>query len=191
MKRFRKGPGGFTLLEMLIVIGIIVFLFTLVAVVALRMRDKARTSRTKSVIKRIHVIMDAYKAIWREYPAGVVNPLYPDQWPSTNVMATIYQGVPLDRTLVYRGTTLEEGAFQKDDFDAATQTYFVDPWGNSLRYRKLSADRMLVWSYGPYGKDEIGIGMVWDPKAKIYNPGTGGGEQEQQGSNISMLDVDY
>lgn len=179
---------GFTLLEMLITIGIIVFLFSLMGLVAFRVREKAKMSRAKSTIKKIHVCMEGYKAIWREYPAGA--PLYPDTWP-VGSQATIYKGVPLDRSLVMRGTGIgEEGSFTKDEFDP-TETFFVDPWGNQLRYRKLSSDRILIWSYGPNGHDEIGIGQVWDNKLKVYNPGKGGGELETQGDDISQVNVDY
>ena len=184
----RRSGRGFTLLEMLITIGIIVFLFSLIAMVAIRVREKARMSRVKGTIKKIHVCMEGYKAIWREYPAGA--PLYPDTWP-TGAMATIYKGVPLDTSLVMRGTGIgEEGSFTKDEFDP-TGVFFVDPWGNQIRYRKLSADRILIWSYGPNKMDEIGIGQVFDPKTKAYIPGTGGGEQESQGDDISQVNVDY
>ena len=146
-------------------------------------------SRVKGTIKKIHVCMEAYKAIWREYPAGA--PLYPDTWP-VGTQAVIYKGTPLDISLVMRGTGVgEEGSFTKDEIPDPTGQFFVDPWGNQIRYRKLSPDRILIWSYGPNKMDEIGIGQVWDPVAKAYTPGTGGGEQESQGDDISQVNVDY
>lgn len=182
--RQHRRPTGFTLLEILVTIGIIVFLFTLIAVVATKARERARMARTKSLVKRVHVVLDAYRALWREYPAGA--PTFPDTWPNPyNV-----QGVQLDRSLVYRNTGLEESAFTRDDFDA-TNTYFVDAWGNPLRYRKAGPTQMLIWSYGPNKKDEIGLGQIWDDKTKAYVGGTGGGKQERMGDDISQNEVDY
>ena len=182
MPRSRR-TSGFTLLEILVTIAIIVFLFSLIAVVATKVRDRARLARVKSLIKRIHVSLDAYRAVYREYPSGA--PLYPDTWPSPYATT----GVPLDRSLVIRGLGVDD--FNHDDFDQATQTFFVDPWGNQLRYRKVAPTQMLIWSYGPNGQDEIGVGQIWDSKTKAYTGGTGGGMQERMGDDISQNEVDY
>ena len=185
LKRRARPASGFTLLEVLVVIAIIVFLFTLIATVATKVRDRARMSRTKALVKRIHTVLDAYRAVYREYPSG--GPLYPDTWPSPYVAT----GVVLDKSIVYRGLGLEDGTFNREDFDQATGNIFVDPWGHPLRYRKVAPTQMLVWSYGMNGVDEIGPGKIWDDKLKAYSGGTGGGMQERMGDDISQNDMDY
>ena len=74
-------------------------------------RERARTSRVKSLIKRVHVTMDGYFALWKEYPSG---DNLSDTWPKTYDT----RGVDLGKSLVFRGTGLEEGTFNHDDFDA-------------------------------------------------------------------------
>jgi type II secretory pathway pseudopilin PulG len=184
LSRRSRRPSGFTLIEILVTIGIIVFLFSLIAVVAARAREHARMSKTKSLIKRIHVVLDAYRALWKEYPAG---DYVSDTWPAPYLA----KGVALDRTLIFRNTGIEQDSFGADEFDKATNTFFVDAWGNPLYYRKVGPTQMLIWSYGPNKKDEIGIGQVWDDKTSAYVGGTGNGMQERMGDDISQNEVDY
>lgn len=190
MKRLpiRRFSNGFTLIEVLVVIAIIMVLLSLLGVVAANARIKARISSTKSLVKRIHLSMDEYKAVNGEYPYGdSTSGKVPDLDPATD--ADFYLGVELDRTWL---TDEEPGAkFNNSDYDPSDNNYFVDAWRNRIRYRKFSAERMLIWSYGRNGKDEIGIGQIWDDDTETYGPGKGDGKLERQGDDISMVDVDY
>lgn len=211
--------SGFTLVEILITIGIMLFLFSLVSVTAVRMREKARITKTKSLIKRIALALDGYHALNRNYPATpVVGDSCPDTCPYSVVKPlskagyAFWGGIDLKKEFVL-GSGLEE--FNMDDLDP-TGVYFVDAWGNHIKYRKIGPERCLVWSFGSkQGKgpcphpaatsssfnDDIGSGDYWDAGAKswkncanltrerdIYVDKKGA---EYPGTNITSHDTDF
>jgi prepilin-type N-terminal cleavage/methylation domain-containing protein len=216
--RHRK-TGGFTLIEMLITIGIMLFLFALVAVAAGRMREKARISKTKSLIKRIAVALEGYHALNHNYPtipiAGDPNPdtcPYSAATPLASAGLAFWQGIDLKREFVL-GSSLDD--FSNDDFDSTGQ-YFADAWGNRLKYRKIGPERYLVWSFGskqgnvacPHPaatstsfNDDIGTGDYWDAPSKSWmNCGNFTRERdsfvdltgvEHTGANITSHDTDF
>src|SRR5262245_38330510 len=115
------------------------FLFALVAVAAGRMREKARISKTKSLVKRIAAALEGYHALNHNYPTiAVIGDPNPDTCPYSNATPLaaaglgFWQGIDLRREFVL-GASLDD--FNADDFDASGQ-YFVDAWGNRLKYRK-------------------------------------------------------
>jgi prepilin-type N-terminal cleavage/methylation domain-containing protein len=137
---------GFTLIELLVVIGIIALLMALVGIVAWKQREKSRIVRTKALIQRIHMAMDAYKAYERCYP-----PEAKDEWP------TPYSDIGV--ALPSRWLTQAEAAHKFDvvDLDPADPNYFVDAWGSQIRFRKMGRETMLIWSVGPDKTDAIGL----------------------------------
>lgn len=139
---------AYTLIEVLIVISIIALLMSLIGVVAARARAKARVSKTKALVKRIHVAMDAYLALWHDYPAGY--PTYPETWPNPYDM----KGVELEVSFLTDRDPVAR--FEVSDLDPTDNKYFIDAWGSRIRYRKVGPNRMLVWSIGPNKTDEIG-----------------------------------
>ncbi len=142
----RARARGFTLIELLVVIGIISVLLALVGIIAWQTREKARISRAKALIKRIHMALDTYMTLERVYP-----PNANDEWPKPYNIA----GVPLPRKWL---TDSEGGTnFNQSDYDPANPDYFIDPWGNQIRYRKMGGTMMLIWSYGPDKVDAIGL----------------------------------
>jgi prepilin-type N-terminal cleavage/methylation domain-containing protein len=167
-----KTRRGFTLIELLVVLAIIALLFALMGVVALRAREKAKVSKTKSLIKRVQLGLDQYLAVWREYPSGA--PAHPETWPAPYDM----KGVEFDQGFITKrdpgGTT-----FNPDDVDPTDTTHLLDGWGKRIRYRKIGPTRMLVWSTGPDGLDDIGdVGK--NPK-----------KVETAGDDISNVTADY
>jgi prepilin-type N-terminal cleavage/methylation domain-containing protein len=216
---YRRSNTGFTLIEMLVTIGIMLFLFSLVAVAAGRMREKARISKTKSLIKRVALALDAYHALHHNYPSiPVIGDPNPDTCPYsvvkplTKAGLAFWQGIDLKKVFVM-GSSLDD--FNNDDLDS-TGTYFVDAWGNRLKYRKVGPERYLVWSYGSkQGKapcphpaaaatsfnDDVGTGDYWDAGAKAWkNCGNFTRERdifvnpsgkEFVGTNITSHDTDF
>ncbi len=64
----RPSPQGFTLVEILVVVSIIIVLFGLVAVSAGIYLGKASEARTKGLVKKLCLWLDDYKGITGHYP---------------------------------------------------------------------------------------------------------------------------
>jgi len=166
----RASSPGFTLIELLVVIAIIGLLLSLIGVVAVKARAKARSTKCKDIIKRIHVAMDTYKAFWSMYPSGAPDDPTISVWPSPYV----YSGEDLDRRFLTDRDPGSVADFKRDDYDPADDKYFLDPWGKRIRYRKPSHERILIWSTGPDGIDQIGLNKF-----------------ERAGDDISQVDVSF
>ncbi|GMV83030.1 MAG: hypothetical protein AMXMBFR7_42140 [Planctomycetota bacterium] len=166
---------GVTLVELLVVIAIILLLLGLVGVVAWSAREKARMSRTKSMLARVKLAMVEYHVMWRDYPSG--NPISPtasdpEQWPTANT----YQGEEFDvRYLTERDPPWE--SHQESDRHPDNDNWMADGWGAPFRYRKVSPDEYLIWSVGPNGIDDIG--------------GTSDIRIKKAEDDVTVEDVDY
>ena len=70
MNRFTTGrpKRGFTLVELLVVIGIIVLLFSIATPIVLTARRNADRVRTQSDLNAIAQALEAYKNDFRDYP---------------------------------------------------------------------------------------------------------------------------
>jgi type II secretory pathway pseudopilin PulG len=159
--------GGFTLVELLVVVGIMMVLLSLVGVVAQNARAKARLDRARGLVKQIQMVMEQYLAHYREYP-----PTQSETHPAGNYVP----GVELDSRWLSEWESSFK--FNKDDFDPADANFFIDPWRHRIRYRKSSPDRMLIWSLGPDGVDQIG--------------GAGNtGRKERVGDDVTNMDSEY
>jgi len=166
----RAARRGFTLIELLVVIAIIGLLLSLIGVVAVKAREKARTTKCKDIIKRIHVAMETYKAFWSMYPSGAPDNPAIIEWP----MPFVYTGEELDRRFLTNRDPGSAADFKRDDYDPTDDKYFLDPWGKRIRFRKISHERILIWSTGPDGIDQIGLNKF-----------------ERAGDDISHVDVSY
>ena len=178
MRRIPRRRSGFTLLEILITIGIMIFLFALLAVAAGRMREKARITSTKSLIKRVSNALEVYHALNRNYPSiPVMGDAFPDLCPYSSITpvqadATFWKGVDLTKQLLLESN--EE--FGPSDLDPTGQ-YFLDAWGNRLKYRKLGRERYLVWSAGSAYKHASAVPNPHPlPGAPTFNDDIGTGD---------------
>lgn len=106
-----RGEGGFTLLEILVVIAILGLLIGLVAPAALRQLGGARLSVAKQSIERIGSVLDLYKLDLGTYP-------------------TTEQGL---KALVTApaGARMWNGPYLKGDVP-------IDPWNHPYSYRSPS-----------------------------------------------------
>lgn len=206
-----RDRSGFTLIEILITIAIMMFLFALVAVAAQRFMARARITSTKELIKRAALQLEAYHALNRNYPAPpVAADPFPDTCPYSIVVPLIsdpafWHGVNLEKRFLI-GSSLDD--FKLGDLDPSGR-YLVDAWGNPLKYRKIGPERYLVWSYGPKQgnaapqfHDDIGTGDYYDPNGDTFNP-SGNPTREQDiyidsatgnkyiGNNITSHDTDF
>jgi len=161
------------MIEILVVISIIAFLFGIVGMVAMKAREKARISKCKATLSKAKIGLDMYRTHWREYPAGA--PAHAPTWPDPYDM----KGEEFDQRFI---TERDPGGtrFDMDEIDKTDITRLVDPWGKRLRYRKVAPERMLVWSVGPDGIDQIGD-IVKNPSKT----------ERGIGDDITSVQVDY
>jgi prepilin-type N-terminal cleavage/methylation domain-containing protein len=175
-----RSRRGFTVIELLVVVGIIAFLLALIGIIAARARMKARTSKTKALIKRVQMALDAYKTVHREYPGGW-GAATKDTWPDPYDIA----GVEFDHRVTSQS---DPGGFPFDqaDMDPKDKNYLLDAWGQRIRYRKVSPGHMLVWSTGPDKIDQIGKDV-----GKARERGSSIPVGSDVSDDLSNVEVDY
>ncbi len=126
----RKSRRGFTLMEVLLVLIILVVIGSIVAPNVFRFRDKANVDAATA---QVGFIKDAARSYWlnmSKYPTSIDDMLTK---PSDAAEAEKWGSQPY--------------------IDAKLKP---DPWGNEYQYvapGKHNADSFDVWSYGPDGQD--------------------------------------
>ena len=181
---------GFTLIEVLTAVAIILILLTILGAYVLKLKEDVKETACKILIGRIASTMDEFKALNREYPAEVdgdgrlketfpeTDPYQKDLTPQVKATAELWKddarpanALPLrflknqlsSLLTAPAGFKVKSGEIHPEDED-----YLQDPWGNYIRYRKVGRNRMLVWSNGRNGKIEIGVGQEWDEDSSSY-----------------------
>jgi general secretion pathway protein G len=131
----RSRRGGFTLIEVLLVLIILVIIGSLAANVFVGTQDRASINAAKSNVSLIRGAMDRYRLDFNKYPAKLT-----DLWekPSDTTAADKWSGPYME-------------PLKKD------------PWGNDYQYAsqgKKNTDKYDFWSNGPDGQngtdDDIG-----------------------------------
>jgi len=138
MKQVRvnsKKRRGFTLIEMLVVLAILVLLMSMVGPRILGSREKADISSTKTQIGMFRGSLEQYNLDTRSYP-------------------TTEQGLA---ALVEAPSDEEEGESNWDGPYISKSEIPKDPWGNDFQYEYPpehgKGDFPDIWSYGPDGED--------------------------------------
>ena len=156
MRRILASPTrGFTLIELVVVIGIIAILGALLLTAVAAARDKARKAATRSFLMNIEVSLETYELVFGERPRGGRG--LPDPRGAEN----------LYRALTTDSDGHEPFSFnvnQLADTDGNGIFEVVDRWGRPLRYyRSHSTDKIknkpLIISAGP---DRIHQGAAAD-----------------------------
>ena len=114
--RRRAAEGGFTLLEILVVIAILGLLIGLVAPAALRQLGGARVSVAHQAIERLGQVLDLYKLDVGAYPgtdqglgALVERPAGVDTWDGPYLKGEATALDPWKRPFVYRQPSVRQG----------------------------------------------------------------------------------
>ena len=132
MNRARpRRRGGFTLMEVLLVLAILVILGSLAGVMISNAQKRADLDAAKSQVGSFDTALGTYLVTMKEYPSSQsglqalrtppADAMHPDRW-----MATLDREVPMD------------------------------PWGHPYMYSQPGShnpDKYDVWSMGPDGQD--------------------------------------
>lgn len=137
-----KLKHGLSLLEMLIVVGIIAILATMVISVASRIDNQAKEKKTKSLLALLDSALQEYHDYWKMFPD-------PNKSPYPTRSAALYEqlsATPGSKQLLKKiNDALKKKAPGVDD---TLQIY--DPWGTPLDYRYILNDHFpLLVSAGP------------------------------------------
>ncbi len=133
-RRFRDRRGGFTMVELLIVLGILVMLFAIVGPRVLKSGKKADANVAKAQIAAFKPMLEHYHIAMKTFPS------------SEQGLDALY-AAPED----LGENAAWDGPYGDGD-DVPT-----DPWGNAYQYAFPSAqgerDFPDIWSMGPDGED--------------------------------------
>ncbi len=159
-RNFRLTPGnsstGFTLLELLAVLGILAVLAGLVLGIGRRAGEASRVARTKVELAVLAAALEDYRRVCGDYPqtndaAQLLQSLIGRRGPRNAVIA-IHALIE-----VARFTTAEAA-----DPSVDLSTVLVDPWARAYRYTyKVQSpwanSSYVLYSIGPDGRDSAGL----------------------------------
>ncbi len=135
----RARRGGFTLIEILVVVGILMLLVAMVAPRVIGSREQADINATRTQISNLENALRMYYLDCRRYPTT-----------EEGLQALIERPAELAETVQWNGPYL--------DADSVP----LDPWGNEYQYefpptRGTRSDVPNIWSLGPLGEDDDDI----------------------------------
>ncbi|HLX62147.1 MAG TPA: prepilin-type N-terminal cleavage/methylation domain-containing protein [Planctomycetota bacterium] len=124
----RKTPAGFTLLELLIVISIIIILAAVLYPVFGQFRRKARVMQAGKTMNVLTMALDKYKDDWHSYP--------PDDTPSTNGSEIVWYYLCQVQTVgqMHYGPYIKATEDQLKDADTGGNRKFMSPLGGEYKY---------------------------------------------------------
>ena len=126
MKR-RKTRRGFTLMEVLLVLAILVILGSLVGVSIMRMQQNANVNTARSQISMLEDVINAYAIDVGTCPTT-----------QQGLQALVAAPSDLKNPAKWQGPYLEKQLGQ-------------DPWGNEYQYEQTGPDQFRIWSIGKEG----------------------------------------
>jgi general secretion pathway protein G len=158
MQRKRR-KHGFTLVEIMIVLAILVLLLSMVGPRLLKTQEKADQKITLTQIKSLQQALDMYKVANRSYPST-----------DEGLKALLEKPADEARSVNWDGPYLSEESLP------------VDPWGNAYRYefpptQGKNQDVPNIWSAGPDGQDSTEDDIVnWTKSDDQSSPSDSTGE---------------
>ena len=128
MKR-RIRRSGFTLLEVLLVLAILVIMGSTVTYYFVGAQQKANTRQAQSQISMIRNMLTTYHMDVGSYPS------------TSQGLASLRTAPP-----ELANTKKWLGPYAEKDMPP-------DPWGNPYQYELMAADQFKIWSWGADGQD--------------------------------------
>lgn len=154
--------GGFTLIEMLVVIAIIAILAALVATAAMKMAESGRRAQAEMDISTLYKALNEYKFKYGDYPT---NSDAPD----------------IKFTGGLLGVLMKAHLYSFDASRVDNSGKFLDPWGNTYIWREVAISSGYV----------SGLGMTYIEKSTttgIFIYSTGGYDVGSTTYNASKKD---
>ena len=141
---------GFTLLELLVVISIIIILASIVMPALHKARKRAYVTKTKGVIAGLELALSMYEADCGSYPGSDgVEVEIPTNWFIGN-SGFVNPGIP-----GWSGPYAEFKEKELGNPDNIHNTVVVDAWGQPLRYIKAGPNRPQSYEIISNGSDKI------------------------------------
>jgi len=161
-----KSRRGFTLIEILVVVGLIMFLAAFVIVAAVRFGNNSRVNATKALLQRLGMGINKYYGEYRVYPSAPVDADVLAK--KTNIYYYLTPHDDTSKTPTVQSPVCAE--FKSGEVRLFGSDYWVvDPWGNKIVYYAQSRMQAEVGnyrmkSYGPNGipddADDISLSKV-------------------------------
>lgn len=126
--RSRRRSGGFTLMEVLLVLAILVILGSMVGYYMVGAQKKGYSRTAKAQIGNFERMLTGYRLDVGSYP-------------STSQGLSALREPPADLA----NTAKWDGPYAEKAIPA-------DPWGNQYQYELIDADNFRIWSWGPNGQ---------------------------------------
>jgi prepilin-type N-terminal cleavage/methylation domain-containing protein len=134
----RKYKHGLSLVEMLIVVGVIALLATMVISVASRVDNQSKENLLKSTFAMLEGALEEYKEFQGAFPLQPVKDFTDVSLHSENLYKELYS-IPGTRKILEKIS----GSLIKHDFDSGAVPpvpEIYDPWGTPLDYRYEAGD---------------------------------------------------
>ena len=156
----RRRSAGFTLVEIMAVVLIILVLAGLILSMAGNATREADIASTKALLERIAVGLEGYKAETGQYPVGTADMHRVLYRTLSNTAHGTYNPTPIagrEPFMDWKPTELNPVEYYPWDtpkYVSQPNAGFVDAWGNAVQYAfdpNLSSTYRL-WSMGPDGK---------------------------------------
>jgi len=151
--RFRSSHGGFTLVELLTVIAIILLLASLVIGGMLLAKEKQRQDKAKVQVQLLSNALEQYKADNGSYPEATSGT---GENASNIIFKALYYDGEQDKTKkIYLSDLNPDGNKQGWIEGKGANAKIVDPWKNEYLYRTgavASNPDFDLWSKGKDGK---------------------------------------
>lgn len=160
----KKRSQGFTLVELITVIAVIVILLGFMVGSSSSARKRAKINQAKSEIAALETAINAYRADIGSFPVDAAGA-------SVNVdVVRQLSGLDLSGSKIAGLSDDWNGPYMEFDTSRleSTSGAFLDPWKNAYQIRGIGDDAGTteaglhnkytfdIWSYGPNGTDESG-----------------------------------
>lgn len=160
-----RNRKGFTLMEMLVVISIILLLAASLVMLIKGVIDRARYAKTQGLIKKLDMGCEAYRVDYTTYPIATTSTqlharLGADpRWVIERYGATTAENIVVKRPPIIQ-FHLDELLGTQTNVDPNPARPIVDVWERQIRYRfpgTINRQKPDIWSYGKDGVDNSAL----------------------------------